>query len=155
MVDLCIVVADGSRARLFTATRGEDAEATKLQELEDLVEPERGMADREIYSDKSGQNRPGSGFEDHRKGHREEVERRFAKRIVAAVAQLLHQQSPGSLVVVADPRLLGLLRGPLDASLPRDVPRTEIAADLTWQPLHALRKTLEKMGVLPAQAGVA
>lgn len=150
MTQWCILVADGARARLFRANMQEEsAKGAELVERQDLVEPERGLADREIFSDKAGRNRPGSGFEDHRRRHRDEVERKFAKRIAAAVAQELQGEPADALVVVADPRLLGLLRGALDTSVPGAPPRIEVSADLTWQALPRLQHALAQLGVLP------
>lgn len=149
MVDWCIVVADGGRARLFTASLRAGANAARLQEREDLVEIERGLPAREIWADRSGQNRPGSGFDERRGRHREEVERKFAKRIVAAVANLVRRVPAEALVVVAEPRMLGMLRGPLDAALPSTLPRMEIGADLTWQALPHLQAVLAQHGALP------
>jgi protein required for attachment to host cells len=148
-----IVVADGGRARLFTAKLRNRTGDARLIEEEDLVEPERGLLDREIFSDRSGQNRPGAGFAEHRAQHRDEVARRFAKRIAEALARRVRRDEPDTIVVVAAPRLLGLLRGPLDAALPGAPPRIEVGADLTWQALPKLHGALMKLGILPRGNG--
>jgi protein required for attachment to host cells len=119
-----------------------------------LVNPERNLALREEFSSQSGGNRaPPRGashaYDDHRARHRDELERRFARRIAAAAARLIRRETPGWFVVVAEPRLLGMLRAPLDAALPPSVPRTELSGDLSWHALPHIRELLERRGVLP------
>ena len=156
MTDWCIVVADGSRARLFTADFQAGASSASLKEREDLVSPERGLMGREIFANiKSGRNREARnaqahGYDDHRIRHREEVERRFAKQIASATANIVKKHASDWLVIVAEPRLLGLLRKPLDAKLPAGLPRIELREDLSWHALPQIRRVLEHRGVLPA-----
>lgn len=151
----CILIADGARARLFTAGDARGASAVKLEEQEDLLNPERSLPAREVFSNlKSGKNRAPRGaeysYDDHRSRHRDENERRFAKQITAAVARLIRREEPDWFVVVAEPRLLGMLRGLLDDALPATLPRTELAADLSWHALPNIRAELERHNVLPA-----
>lgn len=150
----CILIADGARARLFMAGPSRGASTVKLDDCEDLLNPERSLPGREVFSDlKSGRNRPPRGaaytYDDHRSNHRDENERRFAKQIAAAVARLIRREAPDWFVVVAEPRLLGMLRRPLDHELPATLPRTELAADLSWHALPNIRAELERRGVLP------
>jgi protein required for attachment to host cells len=156
MTDWCIVVADGSRARLFTAEFHAGESSATLKDREDLVSPERNLTGREIFANvKSGRNREARnaqahGYDDHRTRHREETERRFAKQIAAATADIVKRHASDWLVIVADPRLLGLLRKPLDAKLPAGLPRIELREDLSWHALPQIRRVLERRGVLPA-----
>jgi protein required for attachment to host cells len=155
MTDWCILVADGSRARLFTAEFHAGESSASLKEREDLVSPERGLAGREIFANiKSGRNREARnaqahGYDDHRIRHREETERRFAKQIASATADIVKKHASEWLVIVAEPRLLGLLRKPLDAKLPGGLPRIELREDLSWHALPQIRRVLEHRGVLP------
>ena len=58
MTDWCILVADGSRARLFTADFRSGMSAAELEEREDLVSLERNLTGRETFSSvHSGKNR--------------------------------------------------------------------------------------------------
>jgi protein required for attachment to host cells len=156
MTDWCIVVADGSRARLFTAELHVGESSATLKEREDLVSLERNLTGREVFANlKSGRNRAARnaqahGYDDHRIRHREEVERRFSKQIAAATANVVKKHASDWLVIVAEPRLLGLLRKPLDAKLPRGLPRIELREDLSWHALPQIRHVLEHRGVLPA-----
>jgi protein required for attachment to host cells len=155
MTDWCILVADGSRARLFTAEFHAGESSATLKEREDLVSLERNLTGREIFANvKSGRNRAARnaqahGYDDHRTRHREEVERRFSKQIAAATANIVEKHASDWLVIVAEPRLLGLLRKPLDAKLPAGLPRIELREDLSWHALPQIRHVLEHRGVLP------
>jgi protein required for attachment to host cells len=156
MTKWCIMVADGSRARLFTAEFHAGESAAALKEREDLVSLERNLTGREIFANvKSGRNREARnaqahGYDDHRTRHREEMERKFSKQIAAATATIVKKHASDWLVIVAEPRLLGLLRKPLDAKLPKGLPRIELREDLSWHALPQIRRVLERRGVLPA-----
>jgi protein required for attachment to host cells len=150
-----IVVADGARARFFTADFSTGGTAVRLAEHEDLLNPERSLRGRDEFSNlKSGRNRapprgPAHGYDDHRLRHREELERRFARSIAEASARVVRREKPSCFVVVAEPRLLGMLRSAFEAALPPTLPRTEVAHDLSWHALPNIRAELEKQGVLP------
>lgn len=158
MDTLCIIVADGARARFFSAVPVRSTGALRLEESSCLVEPERQLSGKDVFSSvKSGRKQspgrgPAHGMDDHRMGHRREVEGRFAKRIADEAAQLSSRFDAVELVVVAEPRLLGFLRPRLDAALPRALRRTEIAEDLSWHALPRIRRALERRGVLPKRA---
>lgn len=155
MTHWCILVADGSRARLLTATFPSAASSAQLEERELLLNPERNLSGREIFSNvKSGRNRASArsaahGYDDHRLRHRDEVERRFARRVASAASRLVHSARADWFVVVAEPRLLGMLRAPLDRRLPSSTARSELAEDLSWHTLTRIRSLLEDKGVLP------
>jgi protein required for attachment to host cells len=103
-----IVVADGSRARLFGVER------KRLVEREDVVCPEHKTMDRDLYSEtKTGRwDRPFGthSFDDHRSAHDREVERRFAHTVLERCEHAVAEDACGELVVVAAPRILGTLR---------------------------------------------
>jgi protein required for attachment to host cells len=150
-----IVVADGSRARLLRAELLPGTSAARLKERELLLSPERGLRGRDTFSNlKTGRHRApprfaAHGYDDHRLRHRDEIERRFARRIADATAKLVGRDPSGPLVIVAEPRLLGMLRRPLADRLPETIARIEIAEDLSWHALGRIRHVLEKRHVLP------
>lgn len=147
-----LLVADGSRARFFAVDpfRG----VLRFDEREVLVEPERNLKGTETWTEaRSGRKQaPGGGpaheMDSHRNRHREEVEDRFAKRIAKKAASFARREGRDYLVVVAEPRMLGLLRPRLDADLPASVRRAEIGEDLSWHTLTHIRRVLERRGVL-------
>ncbi len=155
MSDYCVVVADGARARLFILEQADIAEGgPNLVELSDLANPEAEAAGREIYSDeKSGRNvAPAGGgahgYNDHRDQHIDETERRFAKDIAAAAAQVLAREMAGCLVLAANPRMLGHLRAAMSATAP-DLKVREVHKDLVKLPAHEVHEHLAAEGILP------
>ena len=97
MSECCVVVADGSRARLFTLepTKSKRMQSgPKLVEQKDLVLPEKDTRGRDLWTDlKSGRGRawgggPSHGYDDHREQHVDEFERRFAQKVADEAKRL-------------------------------------------------------------------
>jgi protein required for attachment to host cells len=110
MEKILVVVADSSRARLF---RAESAEG-KLIELEDMAHPEGRLHETQMT-----QSLPGRTFDAFGPGrHAMEEDTppkrheaiQFAKRIGERVETARTSGEFTRLVLVADPRFLGLLR---------------------------------------------
>lgn len=153
----CVIVADNGRARFFRLADVEFPElesGPNLEEINDLVNPEREAAGDEIWSDiKSGRNRgnggaPAHGYDDHRDQHEEEFDRRFA-RTIAAEAERLANGSTRELVVVAQKRALGLLRNELAALGKRGVRIRELAKDLSKLSPIELQDHLARLKLIP------
>jgi protein required for attachment to host cells len=115
MADLWVLVADSSRARVFKA---EGAEA-KLTEVEDLAHPEGHLHEVELTSDLPGRTFDGSGPERHAMQEQTPPKRyeaiTFAKRIASRMESARNNHEFGKLVLVAEPRFLGILRDNLSA----------------------------------------
>lgn len=159
-MNYCIVVADGSRARLFTLEPPETPElqgGPDLTEHRDLVNPEKEQRHRELFTNlKSGRNQapgngPGHGYDDHRRAHIQEVERRFARRLAAEVATFAAERSADQIVLVADPRMLGFLRGELRATLKPGAQVVELMRDLSSLTPPRIHARLADVGLLPAR----
>ncbi len=155
----CVIVADNGRARFFRLTDVEFPElesGPNLEEINDLVNPEREAAGDEIWSDaKSGRNRgnggaPAHGYDDHRDQHEEEFDRRFA-RSIASEAERLANGSTRELVVVAQKRALGLLRNELAHLGKRGVRIRELAKDLSKLSPLELQDHLARLNLIPAR----
>lgn len=154
----CILVADRARARFFVLEgplEHRPGDAPRLLELETLVDPEGELTGQETFADsRSGTNHAGSGasyeYDEHREGHRREVERRFAKRVAAAASVFARDHDAQKLVLAAEPRMLGVLRHVLATSLPRDMTLVELARDLSWHTPEHIRSTLVQDGALAA-----
>ncbi|WP_297527343.1 host attachment protein [Thiohalobacter sp.] len=153
----CVIVADNGRARFFRLADVEFPElesGPNLEEINDLVNPEREAAGDEIWSDiKSGRNRgnggaPAHGYDDHRDQHEDEFDRRFA-RTIAAEAERLANGSTRELVVVAQKRALGLLRNELAALGKRGVRIRELAKDLSKLSPIELQDHLARLNLIP------
>lgn len=142
MVVIWVLVADGSRARLFQAQGARGG----LTELDTWVHPESRLKERDLVTDAPGQDRDrGSagrhGFNEHSSAHDHEIET-FAREIAHNLTKALNEDRFGRLVLCAPPRFLGLLRDLLPASVQQRI-RHEVAKDLTGiRDLRDLRKRL-------------
>ena len=119
MTQYCVVVVDGARARFFTLQPAELPElesSPRLVELEDLVNPEAEVPDRELWTEaKTGRNRapnggPAHGYDDHRERHEDELERRFANSVGEHCEALARREKADVIVLAAQKRMLGFLR---------------------------------------------
>lgn len=162
MLKTCVIVADRARARLFvTATPPERVvgkAAVELRELEALTDAEGELTGNQVFSNtRSGTNRSPHGadfeYDDHRERHRDEVERRFAKRIAAAARELLARESATRLVLAVEPHMLGLLRLELVEPLPGVVSRVELAKDFSWHTPQHILEALERCGAMAGAVG--
>lgn len=145
----CIIVADGARARLFVPIEDERAPGgMSLVERECLVNPDYrahgadspGRTKSEQVSNRqAGDVHP---IDARRDQHRLELERRFAREITQHVAQLMEGCRAGSVVLVAEPRLLGLVREPLHKALKQGIELKELAKDYSRLTATELRDHL-------------
>lgn len=115
MYRTCIVIADASRARLFTHERTAQVEGLNEQLVEvcDLINPARRLRPSQLFSDTPGSNRTSGlqyGVDDHRDGHIAELDAEFAREVVTAVATQLRAAPAKRLVLCASPRMLGEIR---------------------------------------------
>lgn len=150
MYRTCIAVVDASRARLFEHRRSVTAEGLEdeLVELHDLVNPSRRLRPSELFSGPPGTVRTGNlqfGVDDHRAEHVEQLDREFARDIVAAISSQLRERPAQRLILCASPRMLGILRTKLDVALPID----EVDRDLVKLTPPQLRDRLVSYGLLP------
>ena len=108
-----VVVADNSRARIFTA----ETPSSQLIEVDSIVHPEARMHDRDITSDLPGR---GSGSGGARHSYETETDAKdhenagFAKRIAGFLDDARKCEKFRQLIIVAAPALLGNLRSGLN-----------------------------------------
>jgi protein required for attachment to host cells len=154
----CVLVADGTLARLFTL----EGSATTppgpdLVEQEDLANPEHKLAGRDKYSTtRTGSNvnpQKGTthGYDDHRDREEREHERRFAQDITGRTLALAQQQQARHLVLVAEKRMLGLLREALVLPAHSEIELHELAKDLTRLTPTEVQAHLAEAGLVPAR----
>jgi protein required for attachment to host cells len=131
MQTIWIVTADASRAR-FLQVAGRD---NTLTEVEDLVNPEGRLHNREINSDASGRfrgnDRPGGHSSDDETRTTDHNSELFAKRIGAFLDKARTEHRFDKLYVVAAPKFLGLLRKELGKETEKLV-LDELDKDLSW-----------------------
>lgn len=135
MYRACIAIVDASRARLFTFERISDSNGMRenLIEQRDLISPER--RDRDT----------------HRDAHTEEIEKRFAHRVVDQIADVVRTPETRRLIICASPHMLGELRDARRTQFDK-LEIEEVARDLVNLSPAALREHLAAYGVLPAAA---
>jgi protein required for attachment to host cells len=134
-----VLVADGGTARLLRVRSASDKQA--LTEIATLDRPTAHSPARELVSDRTGRvfdsgGRTGHGAKTHsRHGansdydpHAIEVER-FAKRIARRLDLERRSKNMDELVLIAEPRFLGILRTQLSAPTERIITR-QAAKDL-------------------------
>lgn len=130
--------------------------ALRLVEGARLLNPEHtNKGRRDTRKIKSGRDtRHGTvaphGYTDHREPHEAEVLRRFASRIAEQAATLVAAGKASSMVLVADPRMLGLLRTAFEPVKKAGVKLKELGHDYTWCSAPQLYKHLTENGLLPA-----
>jgi protein required for attachment to host cells len=159
MDKLGIIAADGARARFITAETVSDPDvegSPRVTELANLVQPLRDVPPREEFSDRPSRKPAGAGprgagpvTDDHRDRHRTEDERRFARELAQATTRFIRDQGLTRALLIATPRLLGVLRGELDAPSLRGIELQELALDLSGMSLSELRGVLTSRGLLP------
>ena len=105
-----ILVADSSRARLFTTEKAN----TELHEIETFSHPEGRLHEQKMSSDLPGRHAGASGSGSHT--YQEEVEPKeqemidFAKSLTRHLDELVSKHKINKLSIIAAPSFLGVLR---------------------------------------------
>ncbi|MGB5453518.1 MAG: host attachment protein [Sedimenticolaceae bacterium] len=140
MNKIWVLVADASRARVFTA----DKPAGPLNEVEALSNPEARLHEGDIVSDRSGHVMSGNGG-GHNLGSKDQAKEEVANRFAAEVCKQLEKGRTGNafakLYVVASPAFLGLMRKHQSDAL-RELISDEIAKDLSRESPDRIRAQL-------------
>lgn len=129
-----ILIANGSHARLcFRRTR-----SAACQTMRRFEHPLSAVHERDLLTDRPGRfkqrvgKRTRAAAEPRASAKRQEA-LRFARELMSSVAHALREDASASLVLVAPPRFLGVLRQELDELASHRL-ATSIAADLTAVP---------------------
>jgi protein required for attachment to host cells len=132
-----IVVADSSRARVLQVAGREH----RLVEIQDFVNPQGRMDDRELITDAHPRFRgtSGPGSDRQETAATEHATELFAKRIGDYLNKARTEQAYERLHIVAPPKFLGLLRKELDKEATKLVAE-EIPKDLSWFNAQELEK---------------
>lgn len=148
-----ILIADSARARIFVASDSEDG--FQLSEWINVANPEAGARDAALFRGSVSRGRASRagtgtahGLDDGRKRHRAETARKFAKDVAAAVRTLLDEVPSRQLIVIAEPRFLGVLRPALRRRTSSAVRLVELAEELSWRSTSQLQRALVKKGLL-------
>jgi protein required for attachment to host cells len=112
-----VLVADRSAARIFAA---DWPTLENVRELDDCINPAGAMHGHEVYSDRFGRDHApdGHGFADMpATDFRHYTAEHFAQHLAVLLEEARNRQEFGSLVVIAPPLMLGVLREQLSAPL--------------------------------------
>ena len=153
-----VAVIDGSRARFLTLEPVEFPEhesGPNLIEHEGLHNSTKEQQGQDLWANvKTGRNRGSAGqshgYDDHRKKHIMEFERRFAQAIATKLIGLTQTHQAHHLLLVAEPQILGLMRDALTPVLPKHLQLNELAKDLCQLRPHQLHEYLASKELLPA-----
>lgn len=158
MNDYLVVVSSGGHSRFFALESAEFPEletSPRLVECGKIANPQKDVPGKELYSDsKTGRGKapgggPSHGYEDHRSQHRDEFDRRFAKRIVDETKRLMKERKPRRVIMVAPAQMLGLLRQAMGAIQKSDLKVKELPKDMSKFTPEQIHKNLAKEGILP------
>jgi protein required for attachment to host cells len=126
-----IVTADASRARILQVAGREHT----LTEVENLVNPQGRLHNREINTDAPGRfrgpDRPGGHASDDENRTVDHYAELFAKRVGEFLDSARNQQRFDRLFIVAAPKFLGQLRKALGKETEKLV-ADDLAKDLSW-----------------------
>lgn len=124
MKTVWILVADSSRARIFTAENS----VSELVEIETLAHPEGRLHEQELDSDLPGKANGTQGAGGHvytdEVSPKEQEEVNFAKSVAGHLCDELNQNKFEKLFVVAAPSFLGELRNSFSTRLSKHVAYT-------------------------------
>jgi protein required for attachment to host cells len=135
MKKTCLIVADRGRARLFLVVPDDSPRRkVRLDEQATLTAETRGRGVSSEARDKSERqsNRdagPIHPIAAQRERHRLEHERRFGAEIVKRAVGVTANWEDGVMLLIAEPRLLGLIREPLREALKPSIRLEELAKD--------------------------
>lgn len=150
----CIVVADTKRARFFSVEESDHPRhPMKLVEKSVLVNPDiegaraggARCAKTERANPQPSDARP---IEPRGLQHQLELERRFGRDIAHHAGELTADWKDGTIVLIAEPRLLGLSRGYLRGALNPAVELKELAKDYSQITASELRDQLDLEGIV-------
>jgi protein required for attachment to host cells len=159
MTDYCVVITGGAYARFFTLEPIEFPElesGPRLTHCGELFNPKKEIAGRDLYTDsKSGRGRaprggPAHGYDDHRSHHEDELDRRFARKILEKASALVQAYKARCVVLVAPAPMLGLIRQELHAFDKLGVEVQKVAKDMTKFSPKRIQNSLAREGILPA-----
>lgn len=135
-----IVVCDGAKALILENTGG--SLKPDLQTRETLEQP--SMPDREIGTDKPGRTHQSNGVGGsavEETDWQEQAEKDFLKGVAAKIDALAQSREIRSLIIMAPPRALGVLRPHLGAQAQAAI-TAEIPKDLTNLPVDQIERYL-------------
>ena len=155
----CVVLTNRAQARFFTLEAAEFPELEsrhKLVERAEFINPEKEIARRDLYADsKTGRGQaphggPSHGYDDHRSQHEEEIDRRFARKVLEKARRVSQANHARSIVLIAPAPMLGLLRPELDVIRKCSMEVQVLTEDMTKFSPKQIHDYLAREQLLPA-----
>jgi protein required for attachment to host cells len=156
----CIIVADARHARFFSVEPS-DAPRHGLKLVEqlalsnpdpsDLGESATGRPRTEINTNREAG--PVHPIGAQRQRHRMELARSFCREIARHVGKLTAQWKEGTVILIAEPHMLGLCRKSLRDALNSAVELKEVAKNYASLTAPELRDRLDLTSILGARSG--
>ena len=133
-----VLVADSSRARLFSAATASDV----LVEVDDLTHSESRLRETDLNSDRPGRSFDSGGEGRHAMGSPQKQEATLFAKQIAAYLDAHHEKGVFSkLVIVAAPEFLGHLRAEISDNMIKSV-ALEVDKNLVQHNLAEIRQSL-------------
>ena len=134
-----VLVADNSRARIFSAEKP----ASALLEIRDLTHPEARLHEGDLVTDKGGRDQGPAGAHgvSHEQAHKTDGADKFASSVCSELDASRASGSFKKLYVVAAPAFLGLLRKHQSNALKQTI-AGEVDKNLSTRDPASIRKHL-------------
>ena len=150
----CIVTVDVAGARICLYQE-QAKPGFEMTEYKDLDNPGRRLKPSEMVSDRTDlSRRDGPPYDDHRFAHVEVLDARFAKQVVETIGHVLHDKQMGHLILIAAPRMLGVLRAAGGLDRP-ELRVDEVSSDLSRLTMSQLHDQLAAKDLIPPRTRIA
>ena len=154
----CIIVADGRHARFFSVEPADSPRhAMTLVERAALSSPDPSVLGASVTgrprteTNTTRQAGPVHPIGAQRERHRLEHERMFGREIARKAGQLTAQWKEGIVILIAEPRLLGLSREYLRDALEPAIQLKEVAKNYASLTAAELRDRLDLISIISAR----
>lgn len=152
---MLIAVIDRAHARFLMLVPTQPDGGFTFTEQAELTLPEGSASGAELWSStKTGRNRGPQGqahsYDDHRQEHAIEFERHFAGEIASHMNLIVQDRHLHSVLLVAAPQILGLMRQALEPVLAKTVKLTDVAKDLCHLTPYEIQEYLAEQELIPA-----
>ncbi len=157
MGKFAVAVINGTQSRFFTldsAATSEYESSPNLIEHQGLSNKINELHGRELWANtKTGRNRGSGGqthnYDDRRQNHVLEFEKKFANKISSATINLIETYQARHLIVVAEPKILGMMREAMTDKIFKTINVREVAKDICHLKSNQIHDYLAKKKLLP------
>lgn len=149
MKPCCVVVADGQHASIYLLEEAKElVSGSRLVQQAELVNADNAAHGLDAPGKRSERNTsrqsgPMHPYGAKRQQHRLEIDRRFAQEAAGQACSLVRDWKQGTLLVVAEPHMLGLMRDALHGRLEGGIELKELARDYTHLTPSKLHRQLK------------